>query len=266
GIAVDALENAYITGQVNGSTFPVTPDAFQTTYVKPVCSTDCSAAFLTKLNPNGSGLVYSTYLGGEGDDVATAVAVDQTGDAYVAGHTASATFPVTAGAFQTTMHGTGDAFVLKFSTPGLSQAFQISPTSGGNTGSVTLTVAGTFAAGSSIALSCAGSSNIVGKNVAVQPDLHTLSATFSLVGVNPGTCDIVITSPGGSSVTLHGVFTVTQGGGPQLWASVIGLDKIRVQFPQTYYIGYGNYGNVDALGVHLLIYVPSSLRSEERRV
>jgi hypothetical protein len=115
GIAVDPLGNAYVAGAFRAqtqSTFPVTPDAFQSSFTK--FSGDSHEAFLTKVTSNGSGLVYSSYLGGTGDDVASAVAIDQTGDAYVAGNTGSPNFPISASAFQPTVDGTGDAFVAKF--------------------------------------------------------------------------------------------------------------------------------------------------------
>ena len=66
-----------------------------------------SDAFVTKLNPTGSALVYSTYLGGTGTDAATGgIAVNRaTGEAYVAGYTDSTDFPFTAGAFQTALGG-----------------------------------------------------------------------------------------------------------------------------------------------------------------
>src|SRR5205823_3173313 len=75
--------------------------------------------FVTKLNPTGSGLVYSTYFGGSGDDKAISVAVDGAGNAYVAGFTDSTDFPVTSGAFQTTYGGgASDGFVAKLSLTG----------------------------------------------------------------------------------------------------------------------------------------------------
>ena len=65
--------------------------------------------FVTKLNPTGSALVYSTYVGGTGVDNGGRVAVDSGGNAYVLGNTSSTDFPATAGAFDTTANGGFDA-------------------------------------------------------------------------------------------------------------------------------------------------------------
>ena len=81
GIAVDASGNAYVTGFTDSSDFPTTPGAFQTTYGG---GTFCDA-FVSKLNAAGSALLYSTYLGGSGDDVGSGIAVDASGNAYVTG-------------------------------------------------------------------------------------------------------------------------------------------------------------------------------------
>lgn len=100
GIAVDSSGNAYVVGTTMSSDFPTTPGAFQTAYAGG------RDAFVTVMNPTGSALVYSTFLGGTGDEFWTAaIAVDGDGNAYVAGTTASADFPVTPGAFQATFGG-----------------------------------------------------------------------------------------------------------------------------------------------------------------
>jgi len=105
-IAVDAAGNVYVAGQTYSTDFPVTPGAYQTT--NHAAANDLSNAFVTKLNPAGTALVYSTYLGGSGGqfnyagDLGNAIAVDLTGDVAVAGETYSTDFPVTPGAFQTT--------------------------------------------------------------------------------------------------------------------------------------------------------------------
>src|SRR4029077_2428012 len=91
-IAVDADGNAYVTGQAGVT--PTTPGAFQTVRPSPYGS-----GFVTKLNPTGTALVYSTYLGGTSDTDADAIAVDAAGNAYVVGR-AGPGFPTTLGAFQ----------------------------------------------------------------------------------------------------------------------------------------------------------------------
>ena len=110
-IAVDSAGQAYVTGSTSAS-FPVTPGAFDTTFNG---GTD---AFVTKLNPAGSGLVFSTYLGGNLADLGFGIALDTAGWVYVTGSTASANFPVMATAFDTTLGGPTDAFVTKLDPAG----------------------------------------------------------------------------------------------------------------------------------------------------
>jgi hypothetical protein len=139
GIAVDANSNVYITGGTNfqhtGSAttdFPIL-NAYQgcldtppptTTTTTPNCSTTVTAtdAFVAKINPSaasGSQLLYSTYLGGTGDDVGYGIAVDSGLSAYVTGSTTSTDFIIPTGttAFQGLNGGGTDAFVGKFGTP-----------------------------------------------------------------------------------------------------------------------------------------------------
>jgi hypothetical protein len=113
GIAVDFLDNAYVTGQTSSTNFPTTLGAFQTTKGGGFYD-----AFVTKFNPTGSALVYSTYLGGNGDDYGAGIAVDTAGNAHVTGYTSSSNFPTTAGAFQTIFGGSYDAFVTKLNPAG----------------------------------------------------------------------------------------------------------------------------------------------------
>jgi RHS repeat-associated protein len=124
GIAVDALGNAYVVGSTDSQNFPTTPGAFQTTFAGG--GFRYGDAFVTKLNPTGSALVYSTYLGGNSNDGAFGVAVDPAGSAYVAGFTLSRNFP-TANAFQGSYgggagypngFGGGDSFVAKLNPAG----------------------------------------------------------------------------------------------------------------------------------------------------
>jgi hypothetical protein len=105
GIAIDASGHAYVTGDSRSTDFPTTPGSLQAT------SGGFLDAFVTKLNPGGTGLDYSTYLGGNGYDGGAEVAVDPLGHPYVTGSTTSTDFPTTSGAFRTTLAGSGDAFV-----------------------------------------------------------------------------------------------------------------------------------------------------------
>jgi uncharacterized repeat protein (TIGR03803 family) len=109
GIALDAANNANVTGNAFGTGFPTTPGAFQTTFGGN------RDAFVSKLNSTGSALLYSTYLGGSGAENGSGIAVDASGNAYVTGVTESSNFPVTPGAFQIALGGQADAFVAKIS-------------------------------------------------------------------------------------------------------------------------------------------------------
>jgi uncharacterized protein (TIGR03437 family) len=109
-IAVDASGNAYIAGYTTSSNFPIAGSSpFQSTYGGSGGSTwyHTGDAFVTKLNPSGNGLVYSTYLGGSQDEMAQAITIDSSGDAYVAGATASLNFPTITGSYQTSLRGLG---------------------------------------------------------------------------------------------------------------------------------------------------------------
>ncbi|WP_197216352.1 SBBP repeat-containing protein [Cytobacillus firmus] len=113
GIAVDAAGNAYVTGLTTSRNFPTTSGAFDTTF-----NGGPFDAFVTKLNPTGSMLLYSTFLGGTRNDQGTDIAVDAAGNAYVTGFTESIDFPTTSGAFDTTFNGHSDAFVTKLNSTG----------------------------------------------------------------------------------------------------------------------------------------------------
>src|SRR5437762_855403 len=112
-IAVDASGNACVTGYTGSTNFPTTAGAFQTTI-----GGLNQNAFVTKINPSGAALVYSTYLGGSGEDIGYGIAVDGSGNAYVTGEAGSTNFPSTAGAFQTAIGGYSDAFVSKLNPGG----------------------------------------------------------------------------------------------------------------------------------------------------
>jgi hypothetical protein len=106
-IAVDSFGNAYVTGQTAAIDFPTTTGAFQTNY-------GGGDAFVSKLNSEGTALIYSTYLNGASGN---SIAVDSAGSAYVTGETGAATFPTTAGSFKTAPMGY-DTFITKLNPAG----------------------------------------------------------------------------------------------------------------------------------------------------
>ena len=163
GIAVDGTGHAYVTGTTYSSNFPIV-QAFQ-----PQHGELGPDAFVTKLNPTGTAIVYSSYLGGhnvhgqllEGEDEGLGIAVDGSGNAYVGGYTSSFNFPTTANAFQRTLAegscGTlgylcADAFVTRISAggPGVTPALRVSvtPASPAAGSKITATWAGLLSPGS----------------------------------------------------------------------------------------------------------------------
>ena len=109
GIAVDAQGNTYVAGVTQSANFPQSSN-------NP--GTGGEDVFVTKLNPAGTALIYSAYLGGGAADVGRHLAVDAAGSVYVSGGTRSSNFPVTQGAFQTVLRGASDSFVLKLNPAG----------------------------------------------------------------------------------------------------------------------------------------------------
>ncbi len=110
-IAVNKNGNAYITGYTFSTNFPI-QGPYQT------ANAGSADAFVAELKPDGSGLVFATYLGGSGDDRAFGIALDNSEDVYVAGATQSSNFPTASNVLQTTNHGASDAFVAKLNPAG----------------------------------------------------------------------------------------------------------------------------------------------------
>jgi hypothetical protein len=118
GIAVDSAGSAYVTGHTFSSDFPTTPGAYDT-----VWNTNSNDVFVTKLDAAGANVVYSTYLGGSGDETGEAIRVDATGSAFVTGSTPSSDFPTTPGAYDTVWNSSHDAFVTKLDASGASLVY-----------------------------------------------------------------------------------------------------------------------------------------------
>ncbi len=114
-VTLDPARNLYVAGTTLSTDFPITAGAFQTKNAGGTCTNPdgttrpCFDTFVAKLNRRGDALIYSTYLGGTGDDREfKGIAVDASGNAYVCGPTSSKDFPTTPGAFQTKYGGGAD--------------------------------------------------------------------------------------------------------------------------------------------------------------
>jgi len=109
-IALDSAGDVYIVGSTDSTNFP-TANAIQSARAGPGDN-----AFITKLNAVDNALVYSTYLGGNSLNLGFGIAVDDSGNAYVAGQTWSTNFPMV-NPFQGSLRGTDDAFIAKIAEP-----------------------------------------------------------------------------------------------------------------------------------------------------
>ena len=109
GLAVDSAGNTYLAGQTFSTTFP-TADGYSTV------GNENGKGYVAKLDPTGTTLLYSTYVGGSGSDNAAGIAIDGTGGVYTTGFTTSTDFPVVNG-FQAALGGPyGNAFVMRLDT------------------------------------------------------------------------------------------------------------------------------------------------------
>jgi uncharacterized protein (TIGR03437 family) len=138
-IAADAEGNAYISGSTSDPAFPATPSAFQTalasTQNNPFTAPPANA-FIAKLNPTGSAMVWATFLGGSGPDAANTIAPDSAGNVWVSGTTQSANFPTTSGRlkgpeFLTELNSSGSALTYSAQFPGSTTAAGLAVDSGG---------------------------------------------------------------------------------------------------------------------------------------
>ena len=111
-VAVDVSGQAFVTGRTRSDDFPTSDEAVQSQLGGG------GDAFVTRLNASGSELLYSTYLGGIGDDQGEAIAVDSSGQVVVTGVTGSENFPTTAESVQPEMGGQHDAFVARINSEG----------------------------------------------------------------------------------------------------------------------------------------------------
>ncbi|MDX8367213.1 SBBP repeat-containing protein [Cytobacillus sp. IB215665] len=208
GISTDTNGNAYLTGVTNSTNFPTTPGAFQT-----MLNGD-NAAFVTKINATGTDLIFSTYLGGDGDDAGNDIALDAQGNAFVTGRTESTDFPTTFGAFQTMLMGVQSAFVTKVNASGTDLVY--STYLGGDGGDVGIGIA-LDAQGNAFATGVTNSTNFPTTLGAFQMMLNGNNAAF-VTKVNATGTDLIFSTylggdgddgSAGITVDIHGNTFVT---------------------------------------------------------
>ncbi len=137
----------------------------------------------------------------------------------------------------------------------------ISPKHAGNTSPVEGVVSGGgFASGATVTLRKSGQTDIVASPVTVQDGNASAGFVFDLTGKATGAWDVVATNPDGSSSTLPGAFQIDAGGSANVWAEVGGPAFVRPGTSQTYWVLFGNRGNVDALDVPVTLAVPNGFQ------
>jgi len=234
-IATDASGNVYVAGGTQSPDFPVATGALESA---PKGAPVAGSAFVSKLNPQGTALIFSTYLGGTGGDAAFGLAVDSAGDAYIVGETGSTDFPVAAGAFQTTIAGARTSFVAKLNSAGSGLAYA---TYLGGTGAVSYLCCDAAAA---VAIDSAGNAYVAGITFAtgfpvtpgaVQTKIGaSLSSNAYVAKLNPsGSALVYATFLGGSG---QGAFNI----GPAVFegdaATALAIDSSG----NTYVTGYAH--------------------------
>lgn len=236
GIAVDAAGDAYVTGPAGPPDFPTTPNAFEPQCVIEIGPNFCPSSFVAKLDPTGSSLLYSTYLGRQpatnapnvsSGDLASSIAIDSQLNAYIGGVTGSPSFPITAGAFGSTPPGPSQThgFVSVLNAAGSALTFStfVGGSADDSVNAVALDQAGNiYAAGNAGSLDFpttpgAYQTGPYAGNIFVvklTPSGNVLYST--LIGENAGviSANAIAVDPAGAAYVTgqdHGGFPVTQG-------------------------------------------------------
>ena len=219
GIAVDSVGAAYVTGQTSSTNFP-TVNALQGALA------GSSDVFVAKIAPDGSALLYATYLGGDSVDVGRGIAVDGAGAAYVTGQTYSTNFP-TVNALQGANAGSGDAFIARLATDGSALVFG---TYLGGSGSDN---------GNGVAVDSIGAAYVAGGT-----DSANFPTTNALQGARAGSEDafVVKVVAGGSAL----VYATYIGGSATDRAYGIALDSVGAAYV-TGITGSTNFPTANAL-------------------
>jgi len=200
GIAVDSQGNAYVTGQAESSDFP-TVNALQPS------SGGGFDAFITKINATGSGIIYSTYLGGSNTDGGIGIAVDSVQNVYVSGFTDSSNFPL-AHALQPNFDGTPDGFVAKVNADGSALVYSTYLNCGINTTTY----------GFAIAVNSLGDAFVTGEGCPIQVTANALQPTS-------GSTFVDVFNSSGSSLIYGSHLGGSKPAGSSNWGYGIAVDS-----------------------------------------
>jgi hypothetical protein len=243
-LAIDANGAIYVTGNTFSTDFPTTPGAFQPAFAGAGTGNQrFGDAFVAKIDPSGSSLQYSTYLGGPNGEIAGGIAVDRAGAAYVTGIAFFTGFPTTPGAYRPQpAGGQADVFVTKIAPDGERLVYS------------------TFVGGSeneeafAIAVDTLGNAHLVGSTVSA--DFPTTDGALSRTkkGLIDGFIN-VLTSDGAGLLYSSFIGGSAPSGGPQenAWAvavdmggnTYVGGQTRSTDFPVTAGALQRQYGGVD---------------------
>ncbi len=296
GIAVDGSGNAYVAGYTHSSDFPtLNPyqtdqgglDVFVTKFgglphdasVRRIVVPDSSVSYLSTLNPQA-------LVCNEGENAETVPVIFQIGSAYsdtgevtlAPGDSSVVTFANwnanTVGSFNITCftaletdnyrgNDTLKSVVTIVADTMAPVIYSIAPNRGGNTGSLTVTVAGDqFQSGARTKLTRAGETEITADSaMTLVIDSTTIIATFDLRDHTVGFWDVVVTNPDSRSTIFHDVFRI-EDGNERVWCDVIGPSSFRPERTGTVWVSFGNSGNVDVNDYLLRITIPASVQCQ----
>jgi hypothetical protein len=211
GLVLDSNGDVFVYGSTPSTNFPLTGGAYQTSLK------GSRTSFLTEVNPNGTGLVYSTYFGGSGGDQGLGMANDSNGNIYLTGQTSSTDFPTTSGAYQTSLStgASSNAFVAKFDastfgvltvtpTNTITSTFTLTPTS---TVTFTPTNSSTATPSNTVTLTATNTGTATVTNTPTCTGTNTVTNTSTNTATNTETCTPTSTST--YTATNTATFTVT---------------------------------------------------------
>jgi hypothetical protein len=260
--AWDSSGDIWITATSQSTDFP---GMVQGTSLQPTNAGGYDTV-ITELQPDGSKILYATYLGGSGDEDANSgrgtIALDANNNVYLTGGTGSTNYPVTGNAAQYA-YANGDSgpdgYDIYYTVLGGATIGTIGPVSAGNVGDSTITIQGAgFVSGAACTLT-SGSTTITAATVYVNATGTSITCTFPLAGASTGSYAVTVANPnGGATLSKAGAFTVNNGSGPNINVDIVGRPAIRVNTATPFVLTVSNTGDTNAYGVFIQLAYPST--------